>query len=34
MSTNSGADDYGAGATLDDLKWSDCVFDARYQLHR
>jgi myb proto-oncogene protein len=33
MSTNSGADDYGAGATLDDLKWSDCVFDARYQLH-
>jgi hypothetical protein len=26
-------DEYGAGATLDDLKWSDCIFDARYQLH-
>jgi myb proto-oncogene protein len=30
--TNASADDYGAGAAPDDLKWSDCVFDARYQL--
>ncbi|KAM0926397.1 hypothetical protein ACQ4PT_003491 [Festuca glaucescens] len=32
--TDAAADNYGAGAgvTLDDLKWSDCVFDARYQL--
>lgn len=26
-------DHYGTGTTLDDLKWSDCIFDARYQLH-
>jgi hypothetical protein len=33
--TDAATDKYGAGAgaTLDDLKWSDCVFDARYHLH-
>lgn len=33
MGTCTAADNYDAGATLDEVKWSDCVFDADYQLN-
>uniref|UniRef100_A0ACD5WG19 Uncharacterized protein n=1 Tax=Avena sativa TaxID=4498 RepID=A0ACD5WG19_AVESA len=35
MGTFTGAttDHYGTGATLDELRWSDCVFEADYQLN-